>query len=299
MSGDDNMKQAYLDGKDIYAWIAQFIYNVAYEECKEFRPDGTKNPEGKKRRDSVKSIILGIMYGRGAKAISEQIGCSIKEAQKIVDKFFTQFPKVNEFINKTQSDAKVTGYVETVWGRRRRLSNMMLPEYEYEFFKKNVPHDFDPLAFDSENITEESFNVPADTIRKYNKMFADCRGWKDRMNVKNLAQQEGIKIRDNTGIIAEASRQCVNSRIQGTSADITKYAMIHIWRDEKLRDLGFKLLLQIHDEVIGECPKENAKEAGERLCELMISSAMDIVSIPMKVDAEITECWYGEEVNLE
>ena len=130
-------------------------------------------------------------------------------------------------------------------------------------------------------------------------MFDDCRGWKDRMNVKNLAQQEGIKIRDNTGIIAEASRQCVNSRIQGTSADITKYAMIHIWRDEKLRDLGFKLLLQIHDEVIGECPKENAKEAGERLCELMISSAMDIVSIPMKVDAEITECWYGEEVNLE
>lgn len=59
MSGDEHLIQAYIDGKDIYAWIAEKIYKVPYEECKEFRPDGSKNPEGKKRRDSVKSIILG------------------------------------------------------------------------------------------------------------------------------------------------------------------------------------------------------------------------------------------------
>ena len=59
MSQDEHLIQAYRDGKDIYAWIAEKIYKVPYEECKEFRPDGTKNPEGKKRRDSVKSIILG------------------------------------------------------------------------------------------------------------------------------------------------------------------------------------------------------------------------------------------------
>jgi len=59
MSGDENLIRAYSDGKDIYAWIASKIYRVSYDECKEFRPDGTKNPEGKKRRDSVKSIILG------------------------------------------------------------------------------------------------------------------------------------------------------------------------------------------------------------------------------------------------
>lgn len=53
------MLGAYLQNKDIYAWIASFIYNVPYEECKEFRPDGTKNPQGKERRTSVKGIILG------------------------------------------------------------------------------------------------------------------------------------------------------------------------------------------------------------------------------------------------
>ena len=59
MSHDEHLIQAYIDGKDIYAWIAEKIYKVQYEECKEFRPDGTKNPEGAKRRSSVKSIILG------------------------------------------------------------------------------------------------------------------------------------------------------------------------------------------------------------------------------------------------
>lgn len=59
MSGDKHMIQAYLDGKDLYSTIASKLYNMPYEECKEFRPDGTVNPEGKNRRSSVKPILLG------------------------------------------------------------------------------------------------------------------------------------------------------------------------------------------------------------------------------------------------
>ena len=74
--------------------------------------------------------------------------------------------------------------------------------------------------------------------------------------------------------------------------------MIAVGKDEKLNELGFKLLLQVHDEVIGECPRENAKQCADRLCEVMVNAALDIVDIPMKCDAEITECWYGPEVEL-
>lgn len=59
MSQDEHMIQAYLDGKDLYSTIASKLYNMPYEECKEFRPDGTVNPEGKNRRSSVKPILLG------------------------------------------------------------------------------------------------------------------------------------------------------------------------------------------------------------------------------------------------
>lgn len=296
-SGDKNMREAYLTGKDIYAWIASFIYHVPYEDCKEFFPDGTTNPEGKKRRQSCKSIILGIMYGRGAKAISEQIHCSVKEAQKIVDKFFNAFPMVEDFINSTQNNAHHNGYVETVWGRKRRLPDMLLDDYEFNYIEGREPVGFDPLDFNAK-LDDGPKDVDVATKKKYTKLLSNAYGWKAKQNIINQAINEGISIKDNGGKIADASRQCVNSIIQGTSADITKYAMIAIGKDEKLNELGFKLLLQVHDEVIGECPRENAKQCADRLCEVMINAALDIVDIPMKCDAEITECWYGPEVEL-
>ena len=113
------------------------------------------------------------------------------------------------------------------------------------------------------------------------------------------AAKEGIIIKDNGSYIADAERQCVNSIIQGTAADMTKKAMIAIGNDEILKELNCKLVLQVHDEVIAECPIENAKKCAERLSELMIESAKEKISVPMKCDAEITKQWYGKTIDLE
>lgn len=56
---DDNMLNAYKEGKDLYATIASSVYKTKYEDNKEFYPDGTPNPEGDKRRSSCKAILLG------------------------------------------------------------------------------------------------------------------------------------------------------------------------------------------------------------------------------------------------
>lgn len=53
------MINAYNQGKDLYAEIASLSFNTTYENCLEFRPDGTTNPEGKERRSQAKSILLG------------------------------------------------------------------------------------------------------------------------------------------------------------------------------------------------------------------------------------------------
>jgi len=297
MSGDENLIQAYKDGKDIYAWIASSIYKVPYEECKEFRPDGTKNPEGKQRRDSVKSIILGIMYSRGAKAIGEQLGISTKDAQTIVDKFFNSFPKVQKFIDETQDKARRLGYVETAWGRKRRLPEMQLPPYEFQYLEGAVPENFDPLNFD--NVSSQPLEVDRATQKYYISKLNKVWSAKDKAVIKEEARQRGILIIDNGGKIADASRQCVNSVIQGTSADMTKLAMISIHNDKKLREWGCKLLLQVHDELIVEAPEENAKKVAERVSELMISAAKSKISVPMKCDAEITRVWYGDPLHFD
>ena len=72
MCGDEGMLQAYRQGKDLYAQIAAVSFNKPYEECLEFNPDGTTNKEGKDRRTSAKSILLGVLYGRGVPSIAEQ-----------------------------------------------------------------------------------------------------------------------------------------------------------------------------------------------------------------------------------
>ena len=74
--------------------------------------------------------------------------------------------------------------------------------------------------------------------------------------------------------------------------------MISIYNDQQLRDWGCKLVIQIHDEVIVEAPLENAKKCAERLAELMIKAPQSKLTVPMKVDTEITRCWYGEEIEV-
>lgn len=61
------------------------------------------------------------------------------------------------------------------------------------------------------------------------------------------AEKDGITILNNKSFIAEALRQCLNSVIQGSSADMSKRAMILIGQNEELKQLGFRMLFPVHD----------------------------------------------------
>jgi DNA polymerase I-like protein with 3'-5' exonuclease and polymerase domains len=298
MSGDEHMINAYLEGKDLYATIASKIYKMPYEECKEFRPDGTVNPEGKARRTSVKPVLLGIMYGRGVPSIAEQMKITPKEAQKIIDDFYTEFPKVKEFVDFAQSFARDYGFVETAWGRKRRLSDMQLPPIEIKPCVKSYSDNFDPFAFDTKDTISQEDYVPNEIYSKYYNLLNRARGQSQRQQVLDMALQEGYSIKDNRGFIEDAKRQCVNSIIQGSAADITKITMLKIFNDKELNELGYKIIIPVHDEVLGICPKENAKEVKNRLEDIMIHIVDGVFKIPMKCDIEVTERWYGEGIEL-
>lgn len=292
LSDDKKMQEAFINGKDIYATIAALAFHKQYEECKEFREDGTVNPAGKERRTQAKSIVLGILYGRQIPSIAEQLGVSTKEAQAIYDKVIASFPALGKFIEDSQEMARTEGYVTTAWGRRRHLHDMQLERYEFSYSGKVT--NFDPLAFGS----EVSKEVPKKVKDNYTKQLDKAFGWKKKNDIIQKALAEGIKIKDNGGFIAQAERQCVNARVQGSAADITKLAMIAINKDERMKELDFHLLIQVHDEVIGECPIENAKEAGERLSYLMRTAPSNLIKLPFKCDVDFTKNWYGEEVEI-
>ena len=71
--------------------------------------------------------------------------------------------------------------------------------------------------------------------------------------------------------------------------------MIELYNNERLRELGFRLLIQIHDEVVAECPEKNAKECSKLLTEVMSHAAEEILEMPIKCDCEVTKAWYGKE----
>lgn len=293
LSHDEKMIKSYQDGKDVYCEIASVSFGVPYEECKEFRPDGTHNPEGKARRTSAKSIVLGILYGRGIPSIAEQLGKSVKEAQEVYDKVLQSFPGLKDFITESEEMARTKGYVTTVWGRKRRLPDMQLPLYEFKY-ENGVTPDFDPLSDDEDEVSTE---VPDDLIEKFTNDLVRCRGWKQKEQVKEKIRAQGIKVKDNGGFIAQAQRQCVNARVQGSAADLTKIAMIKLYTNQELKDLGFRMLIPVHDEIIAECPKENVKRCAE-LMEQMMKSAADDLIVPIECDVEVFTHWYGQSLDV-
>lgn len=293
-SQDEHMIDAYKREKDLYAVIASKIYHNNYEDNLEFNPEtGKIQPDGKKRRSSTKSVLLGIMYGLGAKALSEQIGVSIEEAESIRKSFFKEFPKVEKWTTKTRQFAHMNGYVEDDWGRRRRLPDIQRQKYEIE--NDNFEFSFNPLLGSSGINRSKNNNLIEEYLLRLNK----CRSKKESESIKEQAKKDNIRIKDNAGFIAQAERQCVNARIQGGAASMSKRAMINIYNNKELRDLGFKLLIVVHDEIIGECPEENKEKCKELVSKIMIESALPEVTVPMKCDVDDFPSWYYDVYSSE
>lgn len=218
MCGDPKMIKAYQEGKDLYAEIAALSFNTSYDNCLEFRPDGTTNPEGKNRRSQAKSILLGVLYGRGVPSIAEQLGTTTKKAQAIKDSVFKGFPAIPKFEQDSLDMAYEKGYVTTLWGRKRRLPDLQLPEYEFKWKDGAKPDDdlLDFTSMDDENGNFETADVevPEDVQKYYIRKLRQAYFGQKR-KIFEEANKEGIWIVDNGGKIADAQRQCVNARIQG------------------------------------------------------------------------------------
>lgn len=97
----------------------------------------------------------------------------------------------------------------------------------------------------------------------------------------------------NQQLRSQARRQAVNTCIQGSAADIIKMAMLATAHDEELKKLDAKLILQIHDELLLECPEANAKAAGERVAAIMaaVKPGGTALSVPLLTDYGSGKSW--------
>lgn len=192
------MLYEYNNGIDPYVTLATIAFDLPYEDCCEFYPDGTTNKEGKKRRKKAKILLLGITYGMSIDGIAEGLGVSVDKATQIMDAVFNTYKRFKPFTEESERMAREKGYVTSYWGRKRRLPEINLPKYEFEYSR------------DSKHYGEP---VPDSLQDKYYYKLVNTYGRKKP--IFEQANEEGIYVIDNTSRIAQAVRQCVNARIQG------------------------------------------------------------------------------------
>jgi DNA polymerase I len=289
-SQDKQMIEAFTNGNDIYSWVASIIYKKPYEACLEHNPDGTINKEGNQLRTNMKSVILGIMYGRSASGIAEQLKIDREEAQGIIDDFYSAFPSVQKWQLRILTEAKKKGYVQTILGRKRRLPELKKMPYELKP-KEGYTSVKDIFDFDSVSENDDKKQISNTDYQYFMKALLNCRSWKQKQEIIAEATRKCIYIEDNRNRIAEAERQAINSVIQGSASDMTKMSMLEVYNNQELRELGANLVMQIHDELIIECPKKHGERCAKLLQDCMIKSARKLIDIPMKCDTKIAERW--------
>ena len=168
--------------------------------------------------------------------------CTVEKAQQIKDSVFKGFPAIEKFEQDSLTMAKELGYVTTVCGRKRRLYDIQLPEFEFEW-ADGKHYDSDVLDFDG-----DVYEIPVSQalVSKYERQLKRVR-FSEKRRIIQSALKDNVRIKDNGGKIADATRQCVNARIQGSAASLTKLALIELRNNQRLKELGFRLLIPVHD----------------------------------------------------
>lgn len=112
ISGDKNMKDAFIQGLDIHTATASKVYGVDLESVTS------------EMRRNAKAVNFGIIYGQSAFGLSQNLGIPRREAADIIEQYFIQYPGIKQYMNDTIAFARENGYVETLLKRRRYLRDI-------------------------------------------------------------------------------------------------------------------------------------------------------------------------------
>lgn len=219
-SQEKEMLDTFNSGGDIHTSVAASVFGKDLENVT------------KEERNIAKNINFGLAYGRGFSSIAAQLKISSERAREIVDTFFRRYPKVKNWMISTQKAARTKGEVRSLFGRKRRLPEILSP----------------------------------DSNRR-----------------------------------AEAERQAINSPIQGTSADITAYCMVRLFKRLKEGNYRTRMLMTVHDSIIFEAPRDEVNEVSKLIREESCR-ALDFSKLRgLKVLGEVTtvDRWGGNKLEIE
>lgn len=125
-SGDERMIAAFEAGHDIHAATGATIFGVMPELIT------------REMRSQAKAINFGLLYGMGPSRLARETNMSVPEARQFIERYFGSFPKVRQWIDSTLESARENGYVETLLGHRRQISDIQSTNSRLRSFAENA-----------------------------------------------------------------------------------------------------------------------------------------------------------------
>jgi DNA polymerase I len=208
ISGDPVLRASFASGEDLHARTAGETFGLPASEV------------SRQQRDIAKMINYGIAYGLSAFGLAHRLGLPQSEAASIIGRYFERYQKVKEWLDGTVEEARKSGMVKTLFGRRRYLPDI---------------------------------------------------------NSKNPSARNA------------AERTAVNTPIQGTAADLVKRAMLKVDAAIASQNLQARMLLQVHDELVVEAPREESKRVAMLLKAQMEGAAQ--LAVPLVVELGEGSTW--------
>lgn len=209
MAKVDTLIDAFQKDYDIHTKTASDIFHVDQDSVTT------------EMRRVAKAVNFGILYGISSFGLSENLSISVGEAKKFIDDYFDTYPGIQEYMNESIKKAREDGFVTTLLGRKRFISELNNSNY--------------------------------------------------------MIRHQG-------------ERMALNTPIQGTSADIIKKAMVEVQKYFKQQNLKSKMILQVHDELIIDCKKEELEEVKKVLVQIMENAYQ--LDVPLRVDLNYGDNWY-------
>ena len=124
LSGCKGLQEVFASGEDIHAATAKKVFK-------------TDNPTATDRR-KAKAVNFGLIYGISEFGLSEQIGCTRKEAKEIMTNFFEAYPEISEYFRKINEEVNEKEYVSTLLGRKRYLREIHDANYQVREFARRA-----------------------------------------------------------------------------------------------------------------------------------------------------------------
>jgi DNA polymerase-1 len=208
ISGDEGLIKAFLDDTDVHVRTAAEVFGI--------EPAAVT----RQQRNVAKMVNYGIAYGLSPHGLSTRLNIPIEESKSIIDAYFARFPGINGYVEGTIATARKTGFVESIFGRRRYMPDL---------------------------------------------------------------------VSRNRQVSMAAERAAINMPIQGTAADLVKRAMLELDRRLPEAKLNGRMLLQVHDELLFECPEGEADRLTTLAKEVMTGVAQ--LKVPLVVDVGRGRSW--------